>query len=146
MTAIHICENATGTKRRGGNLSARLLEGLNILLVEEEALIAMEIEQLCYDDGAARVFTINSHENPCSELPEVDAAILDARIGEEWNRDLGLHLMRKEIPFVFATGYDGSEPFFTAFPEIPIVGKPFVGRELVQALSAAIERTRSGDR
>ncbi|MDZ5699142.1 response regulator [Chelativorans sp. M5D2P16] len=109
----------------------------------------MEVEQLCYDDGAARVFTINSHENLRSEtlsFEEVDAAILDARIGEEWNRDLGLHLMRKEIPFVFATGYAGSEPFFTAFPEIPIVGKPFVGRELVQALSAAIERTRSGDR
>lgn len=108
----------------------------------------MDIEHLCYEQGAAKVLTVNSQRNlglPMLESSKVDAAILDARIGEKWTNEFARHLLKRNIPFVFASGYSRFDPFFAEFSDIPVVGKPFAGADLAQALSAAIGRMRSGN-
>jgi len=72
-----------------------------------------------------------------------DAAILDAKIGEGWTTGLARRLKDHRIPFIFATGYSGSEAIFEEFPEVPIVSKPYTGEELVGAVLTAVERSRS---
>ncbi|WP_309085108.1 response regulator [Chelativorans sp.] len=134
----------------------RLLEGLKILLVEEEVLIAMDVEQLCYDLGAAAVATISSDAYLTSEaldtreevrtaLLGADAAILDAKVGGDWTLELARRLKQRRVPFVFATGYPGTEPLFAEFPDVPVIGKPYSGLELPQAVARMVALTRSGE-
>jgi len=133
-------------------LDKKVFDGLKILLVEEEALIAMDIEQLCYDLGAATVATISSRAKLSQEALDsvgaraqmlgTDVAILDAKVGGEWTADLARRLTGLKIPFVFATGYSGGEAFFEEFPDVPVVLKPYAGEQLIGAILTAIERTR----
>jgi CheY-like chemotaxis protein len=135
-----------------GRLKNDIFEGLNILLVEEEALIAMDIEQLCYDLGAATVETVNSEAKPCPEALDsaganarmlgFDAAILDAKVGEGCTTDLARRLKEHGIPFVFATGYTSGDAIFEEFPDVPVVSKPYTADELVSAIRSVVDRAR----
>ncbi|WP_051469711.1 response regulator [Chelativorans sp. J32] len=137
-------------------MKKKVFEGLKILLVEEEALIAMDIEQLCYDLGAAAVATISSETKLSSDALDsveaqaqmlgADAAILDAKVGGGWTTELARRLTQHGIPFVFATGYSSGEAFFAEFPNVPVVSKPYTGDELVGAVLTAVERTGSHHR
>lgn len=132
-------------------MADRKFEGLKILLVEEEVLIAMDIEQLCYEQGATAVETIGTEDMLASaardpekaKVIDVDAAILDVKVGESLTSDLAARLRDRNIPFIFATGYTTAEPFFTQFPDVPMIAKPYVGPELVEALATAVSRARS---
>ena len=133
----------------------RALEGLKILLVEEEILIAMDVEQLCYDHGAVAVATISSEAKLAPEALDsieaqtavmaIDVAILDVRVGEGSTSELARRLKNQGIPFIFATGYTTVEPFFAEFPDIPVVAKPYASEELTQAIAAVVSKGRSGD-
>ncbi|MGT2464712.1 hypothetical protein ACVOMV_03395 [Mesorhizobium atlanticum] len=84
-----------------------LLDGLRILVLEDEFLIAMDVEQLCRDHGAAEV-TI------AREIAEIDgqalsarfdAAVVDLMLGGVSTLDFAVRLRSEGIPFVFASGY-----------------------------------------
>ena len=134
----------------------RALEGLKILLVEEEILIAMDVEQLCYEHGAVAVATISSEAKLTPEALDsiearaavmgADAAILDVRVGAGSTSELARRLKKQGIPFVFATGYTAAEPFFAEFPDVAVVAKPYASEELTRAVAAAVASVRSGDR
>lgn len=133
-------------------MEAKTLEGLNLLLVEEEALIAMDIEQLCYDMGAATVTTVNSHKALSPQMLEsdpVDAAILDVKLGDEWTFGFAHSLLERRIPFIFATGHTEIETFLQEFPGVTVVSKPYINEQLAEALSQTVIRSGpslSGDR
>ncbi|WEX10040.1 response regulator [Chelativorans sp. AA-79] len=132
----------------------RILEGLKILLVEEEVLIAMDLEQLCYDLGAFSVSTISSETELTPEaldsdegqarIREATAAILDAKVGTDWTSELARRLSRLGTPFIFATGYTRNDSFFDEFPDIPVIAKPYAGMELAEVIAAAVAQARSG--
>jgi CheY-like chemotaxis protein len=148
LVLVRFEKRAADTRAR---VTDKVLEGLDILLVEEEVLIAMDIEQICYEQGASTVVTISSGAMLTSEALDlaearylgVDAAILDARVGGEWSAELARRLRERRIPFVFATGYTSAEPFFAEFPDVGVITKPYAGLELAKALAAAIDRARS---
>lgn len=115
-----------------------------MLLVEEEVLIAMDVEQICQGHGAASVRTVSTAvavEALCADenaVADVDAAILDVKIGSLLTMELARKLEERNVPFVFATGYARSDPFFTAFPDVAVVTKPYAAVDLMGALAAAI--------
>lgn len=122
------------------------LSGLRILLLEDEALIALDVEQLCVDNGAKYVFVASSLGEAGSISCAYDAAILDLMVGGEPTLDFARALALRQIPFVFASGYDDLGAISAAFPEIAIIKKPYAGPDLVGAVAASLGRVApSGD-
>ena len=115
----------------------RELEGLRILVLEDEFLIAMDVEQVCRDHGAVDVVikrSLSGLENrPVNDL-DFDAAVLDMRLGTTSTLDFARSLLAGGIPFVFATGYGDPAETAQSFPGVPVITKPYMGSDLVEAL------------
>jgi DNA-binding response OmpR family regulator len=116
-----------------------MLEGLKILVLEDEILIAMEVEQLCRDHGAKDVAIAVSLEEIGDRL-DFDAAIIDLLLGGVLTFDFATRLKDAGTPFVFASGYTDGAAVAKRFPGIAMVGKPYSGNDLVEAVAAACGR------
>ncbi|WP_245453453.1 response regulator [Aquibium carbonis] len=123
------------------------LDGRSILILEDEYLIAMDVEQTCLEWGAREVTILRSLDD-LGERPfedwQFDAAILDLRLGGETTAQFAGQLLERRIPFVFATGLTNVGEIADGFPDVPVVGKPYSGDELARVLSEVIQRSRSG--
>ncbi|WP_235679081.1 response regulator [Aquibium microcysteis] len=122
------------------------LDGRSILILEDEYLIAMDVEQSCLERGAREVTILRSLEQlrgRASEQDRFDAAILDLRLGGESTVHFARELVARGVPFVFATGMTDVGELTDSFPDVPVIGKPYSGDELVRILAGVIERTRS---
>jgi len=122
-----------------------LLDGLRILIVEDEFLIAMDVEQVCRDHGAADVVIAKNVDGFATEpfaSEPLDLAILDIRLGGGTTLDFAWQLRSRGVPFIFATGYVDEEGLFAHtdrdFGNVPVLMKPFTAVELVEALGSAI--------
>lgn len=137
--------------QEGGALSKKPLEGLRVLLVEEEVLVAMDVEEICREHGAKDVRTLSSVVAMKGMIDEedgfsqVDIAILGAKVGNMRTTGLARRLEERNIPFIFATGYAQSDPFFAQFPGVRVITKPYSTSELVRALASAVCPSPSGD-
>lgn len=122
-----------------------LLSGMHILILEDEFLIAMDVESLCRDHGATAVTIAQEMPETGPQKPDFDAAILDIMIGGESTLPFARMLQEQGIPFIFASGYTDSEEILTPFPGVTLVGKPYSGDELIEAVALACGRiARSG--
>jgi CheY-like chemotaxis protein len=116
-----------------------LLDGLRVLVLEDEFLIAMDVEQLCRDNGAADVTIMR-------ELAEIDldgplafdVAIVDLMLGGASTLGFAGRLRDRGIPFIFASGYSNQEDITADFPDTVLVPKPYSGADLVEAAAAAV--------
>lgn len=119
-----------------------LLDGLRILLLEDEFLIAMDVEQLCRDHGASEVTIVRSLAEIDQQSPAIqfDVAIVDLMLGGESTLDFAKSLYSRKIPFVFASGYSDSVEIEKGFPGVMLVGKPYSGTDLVEAVAASCGR------
>ncbi|TPJ28785.1 MULTISPECIES: response regulator [unclassified Mesorhizobium] len=119
-----------------------LLDGLRILVLEDEFLIAMDVEQLCRDHGAAdvtiarEIADIDGRALPSS----FDAAVVDLMLGGVSTLDFAARLRAEGVPFVFASGYADSDEVKNSFPDIRLVTKPYSGDDLVEAVAIACGR------
>lgn len=122
-----------------------LLAGLRILVLEDEFLIAMDVEQLCRDHGAADVAIARGlAEIDLTSLPSrFDAAVVDLMLGNVSTLGFAEQLRSAGIPFVFASGYSESAELRAAFPEIRLISKPYSGEDLVTALAEACGRAEA---
>lgn len=119
------------------------LDGLRILILEDEFLIAMEVEQSCRDCGAADVRICRAIEEARSAAAgsfDFDAAVVDLRLGEASSLDFARMLFDAGRPFVFATGYSDPLEMSASFPGVPVVTKPYLGSDLVKALADTVHR------
>ena len=118
-----------------------VLSGLRILILEDDSLIAMDVEQLCLDHGASDV--IVKHDltglEPETTLGDFDVAIIDLMLSGVSAAPFAERLRDRKRPFVFTTGLAGME-IARAFPGVRTIGKPYSGAELVQAVAAAAGR------
>ncbi|MDO9442706.1 MAG: response regulator [Beijerinckiaceae bacterium] len=119
-----------------------LLEGMRILVLEDEFLIAMDVEQQCRDHGAAdvRIARAVDEVDPSTIASEIDAAILDVMLGGSSTLDLADVIGQQGVPFVFASGYSDLGAISTRFPGVTVVGKPYAGDDLINALAKACGR------
>lgn len=116
------------------------LEGLRVLVVEDETLVAMLLEDMLADHGCEVAATVSriaqALEAVADEGLAVDAAILDVNLAGEPSFPIAQALADKGVPFVFATGY-GSGGLPEAWRDRPTLQKPFshdeVGRMLAEA-------------
>ena len=125
--------------------SSRRLCGLPVLVVEDEVLIAMQIEDAVVQAGGAVV-------GPAASVAEaVDlvvgqtpaAAILDVNLGGgERSFAVADVLMAKGIAFAFCTGYAGVADLPERFRGATVLAKPLDHAVLVQTLQRLVETSR----
>lgn len=116
------------------------LAGRRILILEDEPLIAMDVEQLCREEGAADVIIMRSlsETGGAGYVKErFDVAILDLLLGGTSTLDFAGELWRLGLPFVIASGYTDIDEILEAFPGVRVIGKPYAGKELMEAVAAA---------
>jgi DNA-binding NtrC family response regulator len=114
------------------------LAGLEILLVEDETLIAMDAEMMLMEMGAARVLTVASSEEAlCAvETSPPDFVVLDIKLEAGTSLGVAEELLKKKIPFIFATGYGETPALPESMNSIPVIGKPYDMHALTQAVAA----------
>lgn len=116
---------------------APVLKGRRILVVEDEAVLAIMVEDMLIDLGCVVVGVAGTVEKGMAIAlatdVALDGAVLDVNIGGEPVFPIAEALTARGVPFVFATGYGtaGLEP---RFARRPTVAKPFLLRTLEQAL------------
>jgi CheY-like chemotaxis protein len=115
------------------------LNGSSVLLLEDEYLIAMDAEQILLALGAAKVAiagTIAEAEQ-LAKAERYDLAMLDVNINGESSFSLAEMLRARDIPVVFATGYDMRD---RSVPDnAAAVIKPYTSDSLKAALSTALQ-------
>ena len=120
---------------------SQLLAGLRILVLEDEFLIAMDVEQLCRDYGAENVVIVRSiGEVEQGLAAEFDAAIIDVLLDGVSTLEFATRLRDDNVPFVFASGYTDSDEISKLFPGVTMIGKPYSGNDLIAAVAAACGR------
>jgi CheY-like chemotaxis protein len=119
-------------------MSVDELQGLRILVVEDEAAISLLLEDMLLDFGcevvgpAARL----SAALEAVSRETVDIAILDVNVAGEPIYPVVEALVERKIPFVFSTGY-GSAGIKDAYRNRPVLQKPFAQNDLKQKLLLA---------
>jgi DNA-binding response OmpR family regulator len=115
------------------------LEGIKVLVVEDEFLVATLIEEMLQTAGCivsgpiprlSEALAAVNHES-------YDAAILDINLGPERIDPVADVLSRRKIPFLFVTGYNvGALP--NGHTQRPRLCKPFKMADLLDALTALV--------
>ena len=88
--------------------SVASLEGLRVLVVEDEPLLAVDLEMLLEEAGCEVVGPARSAKRAFRLLEEagpVDFALLDLSLGDERNDRLPDTLAEQGTPFAFLTGH-----------------------------------------
>lgn len=116
-------------------------QGLRMLIVEDEAMIAMLVEDMLADLGCTVVDIAGSVEQGL-RLAEpgktaIDAAILDVNVGGEKVFPVADALAAQGVPFVFATGY-GLAGLDGRYENRPVLAKPFRREALEKSLASAL--------
>ena len=119
-----------------------LLDGLRILVLEDEFLIAMDVEQLCRDHGAGEVVVARdlAEIDGRKVATQFDAAIVDLMLGGISTLEFAAGLRETGVPFVFASGYSDPDEIKASFPGVRLVTKPYSGEDLVEAVALAYGR------
>jgi len=117
--------------------------GLHCLVLEDEFLIALDIQQILENIGAASVIcagTVKEAMEALNGTSKYDVAVLDLKLGGSMAEGLQVaaELALRKIPFVFLTGMRAEDLPAEKYPAVPLVGKPFQARDLQQALSKVL--------
>ena len=108
----------------------RSLHGRRVLVVEDEALVAMMFEDVLLDAGAEVIGPASSVEEALLLIETatagggVNAAVLDINLQGAMVSPVADHLAALDVPFVFTTGYgEGCDRGLHAAR--PLLAKPF---------------------
>jgi DNA-binding NtrC family response regulator len=122
--------------------AAPVLNGVRVLVVEDDFIILMELEAVLLDAGAeiaALCRTVNE-ALVAADRNEVAVALLDVRLGSETVTPLARHLTEHGTPFVFYTGQVDVDPLLTEWPGSKVVAKPAPPSAIVGALADQLQR------
>lgn len=107
----------------------------DILILEDEALIAMDIELALLDHGYTDIHVCSSVRAALEriELSPPRLSLLDFNLGRgETSIPVARALLAIERPFAFLTGYTGSTLAITAdLRDIELLSKPFRTQDIV---------------
>ena len=115
------------------------LPRLRVLVIEDEAMVAMLIQDTLADIGC-EVIGIASRFNEAIEKVKslaFDMAILDLNLNGRQALPIADSLAERGIAFVVATGY-GAMNLSESLQRAPILQKPFRQRDLERALRVAL--------
>lgn len=116
------------------------LAGAHILLVEDEALIALDLVCEFERFGAAVI-------GPAARLPQalelsakesISVAVLDVDLQGEDVLPVAQALARRGIPFLFHTGHGTRYELSSRFPDAPVCPKPVSAERLARVIAGLL--------
>ena len=115
------------------------LDGLHVLLVEDEIIIGFDLESMVMEQGAStRLASSLQDAEEAVTQERFDAAILDVNLHGLQSYPVADRLSDQGCPFIFATGY-GSTTHPKRHKTVPTVGKPYHVAAMLDALAKAME-------
>lgn len=123
--------------------SGTLLSGKRCLVLDDEFLIALDIQQTLELAGAEYVAAAASVPEALALLrgePEFNLAVLDVKLSGPDMNSLGLAalLAARGTPFIFLTGMRIDDVHTSQFPHAPVIEKPYDRVTLLDAARRAL--------
>lgn len=108
----------------------------HLLIVEDSALLAMDVELAAVDLGLERVSVAPDGDKALQllETEKIDAALVDFFLGGEDSRQVIDRLSALGIPFALMTGTSDLEWLEAQWPGVAILTKPFTHNQLAGVL------------
>jgi PAS domain S-box-containing protein len=99
-----------------------------VLIVEDEVLVALQLQKDLEDCGYGVTGPARSlkHGQILASGDSFDVALLDVRLGRETSAVIADQLLRKNIPFAFATGYSDFAMLPEHLRDVPKLNKPYL--------------------
>ncbi|WP_062203196.1 response regulator [Aureimonas sp. AU12] len=113
--------------------------GLRVFAVEDESLVAMQLEDILEELGCEIVgmaMRVGRALEMLGALRAVDVAVLDMNVAGEKVYPVAEYLRSRDIPIVFATGY-GRNGIMEEWRDNPILQKPYTGDQVAEAIADA---------
>jgi len=122
----------------------RTLQGKRILVIEDEPLVAMDVESTLATAGCEVVGPAATLERAklLIEESDCDAVLLDVNLAGQPVDELATLLTRKNRPFAFVTGY-GREALPSGFRGTVVLGKPFGADQLLATVEVLLYQPAS---
>lgn len=121
-------------------MKADMRKPMSILVVEDESLIAMNLEMILEDLGHSvigPVMTLRDLEKMLEGDFRADAAILDVNIAGEHIFPYARRLADLGVPLLFASGY-GASGISEDLAHHPVVPKPYTEEEIAGMLDTML--------
>ncbi len=132
--ALGMREKTADEKGHGAVADRFVVNGNRIMIVEDEALVAMVVSDAVTELGYQVVGPFSRPPDAIAAVKDGDigAAILDINLAGTLVYPVAEELTLRGIPFVFVTGY-GIESIDKRFADIPVLQKP-IERETLQRI------------
>lgn len=113
--------------------------GTRVMIVEDEAIIAMSAEDMIEEMGGVVAGTAICLRDALALVEELafDVALLDINLNGETSFAIADRLVELDRPFIFATGY-GEAILPPLHARAPIIAKPYRAEGLAAALVRAL--------
>jgi len=121
-----------------------LLTGKRCLVLDDEFLIALDIQQILELAGAMHVASVATASEAIALVrreAKFDLAVLDVKLGGSKDNSLGIasELAKTSTPFVFLTGMRVDNMHAREFPQAPVIEKPYDAVALLDAVQRALK-------
>ena len=124
-------------------MTDELARAMRILIVEDEPLIAFEVEQTLTDAGFEIVGVAARVEEALAMIDDgaLDAAVLDANLNRVSAAPIAIALTARGLPFIVTTGYT-REQLPDGFKAWALIEKPCLPEQIIEALTAVLQANR----
>ena len=118
----------------------RPLQGKRVLLAEDEAILAMSVEDMLVQLGCTVVGPAlsASEAQGLAEREPLDGAVLDINMGDGPNFATAHVLKARRVPICFATGY-GPAGLPAEYRDVPVLQKPYTELALAEMLQRLLQ-------
>lgn len=109
----------------------------SVLLVEDNAMIALDIEDILMAHGISTVHLARTlDEAERHQATNLDLAILDFHLGKKTTESLAKSLKANGVPVIFVSGFAERLSMPKELMDVPIVVKPFTPGDLVSTIQS----------
>ena len=118
------------------------LSGVRVLVVQDDALLAMDLEAMLAEAGAVIVGLCRTLDAAIARADADDfaVAVLDFGLGSETASPVARRLANRGVPFILCTGKSRHEPSTAEWRACPIVERLASSRALVSAIRTVLSR------
>jgi DNA-binding response OmpR family regulator len=116
------------------------LDGISVLVVEDEGLQAIQLQTALENAGASVIGPVGQVDDAWDliDLPQLDCAILDVNLHGEMIFPVADALLEHDVPVIFVTAY-ADEQLPQRYLGLPLLRKPLS----LEPLTRTIERELS---
>jgi CheY-like chemotaxis protein len=116
-------------------MSPTRLQGRSILVLEDEALVRLDVTSILRGSGA-RVRSAQSVEDAllAIQTETLSAAVLDLKIHDGDCSEVVDRLAERGVPMIFHTGY-ATAHVSSKWPGVAVLGKPVTPTQMVDAVA-----------